>query len=85
MSNRHDEGTLVGDADHFQADFRRSSFCGDLNCVEVATGPDGSILLRDTKDDRNGSILCFTEQEWNDFLRGVAAGEFSPAALAQHS
>ena len=79
------EAVMVGDADYSQAAFRRSTFCGDLNCVEVAAAPDGSILLRDTKDDENGPILRFTEQEWTDFLRGAVAGEFNPAALAGRS
>jgi Domain of unknown function (DUF397) len=64
--------------------FRRSSFCSEMNCVEVAAASDGSILLRDTKDE-SGSILRFTEQEWTGFLRGASAGEFSRSALTQRS
>ena len=65
--------------------FRRSSFCGQMNCVEVATAPDGDILVRDSKEieagDDDGRVLRFTVDEWNDFLNGVVAGEFTPAAL----
>jgi hypothetical protein len=64
-----------------QAAFRRSSFCGNMSCVEVAASPDGDILVRDAKNSDNGPVLRFTEQEWTDFLNGVTAGEFTPAAL----
>ena len=61
--------------------FRRSSFCSDGMCVEVAADA-GDILVRDTKDQSDGPVLRFTTQEWIDFLGGVVAGEFTPAALA---
>lgn len=67
------------------AAFRRSSYCGDMSCVEVAASPEGEILVRDTKDSENGPVLRFTEQEWIDFVRGVTAGEFTPAALTSNS
>lgn len=63
------------------AGFRRSSFCSDGMCVEVAADS-GGILVRDTKDPSDGPVLRFTTQEWIDFLSGVAAGEFTPAVLA---
>ena len=86
MSSRIDMEELAArDAVSSRTTFRRSSFCGELNCVEVAAAPDGSVLLRDTKDEENGPILRFTEQEWIDFLQGVVAGEFSPAALTGRS
>jgi len=50
-------------------------------CVEVAADA-GDILVRDTKGLSDGPVLRFTTQEWVDFLSGVAAGEFAPAALA---
>lgn len=60
--------------------FRRSTFCAELNCVEVAATAGGDILVRDTKDE-DGPVLRFTAQEWVDFLSGVIAGEFTWAAL----
>ena len=53
----------------------KSSFSGTANCVEVAVAGD-SVLLRDTKD-RAGAVLAFTTAEWQAFLLGVNAGEFS--------
>lgn len=68
-----------------EARFRRSSFCGDMNCVEVATLPGDEIVVRDTKDTRpDAPLLRFTASEWEAFLSGVRAGEFSRSALAGH-
>lgn len=55
--------------------FRRSSFCGGGNCVEVAPQPDGSVALRDSKE-RQKPVHTFTRDEWVAFVRGVKAGEF---------
>jgi hypothetical protein len=54
--------------------FERSSFCGNGACVEVARPP-GAVLVRDGKDPA-GPVLTFTAEEWDAFLRGIAAGEF---------
>ena len=51
------------------------------NCVEVATLPDGRIAIRDSKDP-HGPALIFTKEEWDDFLKGVKAGEFDISRLA---
>ncbi|MCD2192760.1 DUF397 domain-containing protein [Actinomycetospora endophytica] len=55
--------------------FRRSSFCGGGNCVEVAMLPGGDVDVRDSK---NVALAPhrFTAQEWSDFVLGVKAGEF---------
>jgi hypothetical protein len=45
------------------------------NCVEVASLPNGGIGIRDSKD-REGTILRFTPDEWQAFLRGARNGEF---------
>lgn len=64
------------------AGFHRSSFCGDYNCVEVAAIPGDEILIRDTKDTRTDAPqLRFTATEWDAFLLGVHAGEFTCSAL----
>lgn len=55
--------------------FERSSFCGNGACVEVARPP-GAVLVRDGKDP-DGPVLTFDPQQWDAFLRGVAADEFS--------
>jgi hypothetical protein len=52
--------------------------------VEVAALPGGDeIVVRDAKDERpDAPTLHFTAAEWDAFLRGVLAGEFTPAALS---
>jgi hypothetical protein len=55
--------------------FRISSFCSAGGCVEVGRFPDGTVLVRDTKD-RAQQPLAFTEDEWAAFVAGVKAGEF---------
>jgi hypothetical protein len=57
-----------------QLNWQKSSFSGGHDCVEV--GADGDqILLRDSKDP-NGTVLSFTPDEWDAFVKGAAAGEF---------
>ncbi len=61
--------------------FRRSSFCGDYNCVEVATVPgEALVLVRDSKSSHSDP-QSYTHDEWNTFLAGVVAGEFSVESL----
>jgi hypothetical protein len=55
--------------------FRKSSFSGGANCVEVCRLPDGRIALRDSKAPELRPHL-FTPAEWTAFLAGVRAGEF---------
>jgi Domain of unknown function (DUF397) len=59
-----------------QVVWRKSSQSGPNcdNCVEVAFGPDGAVLLRDSKDP-DGPVLLFTAAEWDAFYGGVMAGE----------
>lgn len=54
--------------------WRKSSFSGNGNCVEVAL-TDHGIGVRDTKD-REGPVLRFTPDEWVAFVAGVRNGEF---------
>jgi Domain of unknown function (DUF397) len=54
--------------------FRRSSFCADKACVEVAHVA-GDVLMRDGKQP-DGPVLTFSRQTWAEFLDGAAAGEF---------
>ncbi len=55
--------------------WRKSSRCGTNTCVEVAK-VDGEYLVRDSKNP-NMAPLAFTAAEWNAFVQGVNAGEFS--------
>lgn len=55
-------------------DWRRSSFCEQGACAEVAFDGD-AVLVRDSKDP-DGGVLRFTADEWAAFTAGVKAGEF---------
>jgi hypothetical protein len=63
--------------------WRRSTFCGDRTCVEVAAVDDSS-LMRDSKKPEN-LALPFTQTEWGLFLAGVHAGEFDSAIVQRRS
>lgn len=54
--------------------WRKASFCASGECVEV-TQRNGMIVLRDSKEPR-GSVLYYTTEEWQSFVRGIKAGEF---------
>ena len=56
------------------ATWKRSTFCGETSCVEVAVTPD-SIGVRDSKL-THSPVLSFTRSEWDAFVRGVKNGEF---------
>lgn len=43
--------------------------------VHVQTLPDGDVLMSRTEEPF-GTVLRFSATEWNQFLAGVAAGEF---------
>lgn len=62
-------------ADLSQAEWRRSTYCENNGCVEVAFVEDGGVAMRDSKN-HSGSVLVFQSHEWTAFLRGVRAGEF---------
>lgn len=60
--------------------WRRSSYCGDSACVEVAMTPDANgvahaIGVRDAKR-VDSPVLRFTRDEWCAFIAGVKKGEF---------
>lgn len=54
--------------------WRRSSYCSDSSCVEVAQSGD-DVLIRDSKDP-GGPALRFSRREWAAFVSGVIDGEF---------
>ncbi|HEY8527942.1 MAG TPA: DUF397 domain-containing protein [Acidimicrobiales bacterium] len=49
---------------------------GGDNCVEVAFAADGTVGVRDSKQQGDGPVLEFTPAEWEAFLGGVREGEF---------
>ena len=53
----------------------KSSYCTDNACVEVAITENGDILVRDGST--SGPLLCFTPEEWRQFVAGVKDGEFN--------
>ena len=62
--------------------WRKSTSSHTSGCVEVAFGPDGTVVqVRDSKN-RNGPLLNFTPREWAAFLDGVQRGEFDLPAEA---
>ena len=46
------------------------------NCVEVARNLPGIVAVRNSRQPR-GPVLRFSPGEWEVFLAGVQAGEFS--------
>lgn len=60
-------------------EFRISSYCNIGGCVEVGRAPDGSVVVRDSKDPERRQSLTFSRDEWVAFLAGARAGEFDPA------
>jgi len=57
--------------------WRRSSYCSNNGCVEVAIERD-EVRVRDSK--RPGSAdLVYDRGEWLAFIAGVKAGEFDPS------
>jgi len=54
--------------------FRKSSF-SQLQCVEVASRPDGTVYIRDSKDTSKPAHR-FDRLEWAAFIAGAKAGEF---------
>ena len=55
--------------------YRKSSYSGGGNCVEVALR--GKVLVRHSAR-RDEATLVFTREEWDAFVKGVKAGEFDP-------
>ncbi|MFG1924209.1 DUF397 domain-containing protein [Cryptosporangium sp. NPDC048952] len=54
------------------ASWRRSTHCAHSSCVEVATLPDGSVLMRDTA----GVVLSHSRDVWSQFLIAAKRGDF---------
>ena len=54
--------------------WRKSTFCANGACVEVAFDGD-LVALRDSKNPELGAIQV-TRAQWTDFVRGIQAEEF---------
>jgi hypothetical protein len=52
--------------------WRKSSYSGEGNCVEVGHHTTANVLVRDTKD-RTGPVLEFTLQAWRAFTGELRA------------
>lgn len=57
-------------------EYRRSSFCGGGNCVEVRLILGAGAVIRHGGAD--GLPFSFSREEWVAFIDGVKAGEFDP-------
>jgi hypothetical protein len=55
--------------------WRKSSFSGEGNCLELTPLSDGSIALRHSQVSSQ-EITVFTKAEMEAFFRGIKAGEF---------
>ncbi|HEY8527122.1 MAG TPA: DUF397 domain-containing protein [Acidimicrobiales bacterium] len=61
-----------------QLNWRKSTLSGSQgNCVEIATLPDGTVAMRDSKNP-DAALLTFGPDEWAAFLEGCKNGEFGP-------
>ncbi|WP_308169553.1 DUF397 domain-containing protein [Acrocarpospora catenulata] len=58
-----------------EADWRKSRYSINGNCVEFARLDAAHVGIRDSKD-RDGAVLIFAVSEWAAFINGVKAGEF---------
>ena len=55
--------------------FKRSSFCANNCCVEVARVPKvGKVIVRNSQ--AVGEQIEFSVEEWRAFLAGIKSGEF---------
>jgi hypothetical protein len=54
----------------------KSSFCQAGECAELAVADDGEIVLRSSR--APADVVRLTAAEWQAFVAGIKAGEFSP-------
>lgn len=60
-------------ADLSQVEWRKSTYSGQGNCVEVGFLDGGQVAMRDSKD-RGGPVLVFSYADWRSFLHRVMDG-----------
>jgi Domain of unknown function (DUF397) len=56
--------------------WRRSTFSGGTNCVEVALAGE-AIYIRDSKSPVDGQMLATSLSSWQALLNRIRAGELS--------
>ncbi|MFJ4188590.1 DUF397 domain-containing protein [Kitasatospora sp. NPDC089509] len=60
--------------------WQKSSYSSEsINCVYLASAPDGSIRIRESDDP--DTIITSASDRLGAFLRGVKAGEFDHFAM----
>jgi hypothetical protein len=59
------------------APWKTSTFCSSDGCVQARRDGHGGMQVRDGKAGDASPVLTFTGPEWDAFLAGVKAGEFS--------
>lgn len=55
-------------------EWRKSSFSGETNCLEVGRTSSGAVLLRCSREP--AEVVSLTSEEFEAFLRGAREGEF---------
>jgi hypothetical protein len=75
-SSHYDNGELPADEILHATWHKSSRSTYNGSCVEVAHFNNDRVGVRDTKDRGVGSVLCFSQREWSDFLTRAKAGEF---------
>ena len=56
---------------------KASASMSNGQCVEVASGGSGDVLVRDSKNP-TGPVLAFPAAAWAEFTDAVKRGEFRP-------
>jgi hypothetical protein len=59
---RHCESRVASREEPEVIELKVSSYCSFGNCVEVGRSPEGTVLVRDTKDP-HGGVMTFTDEE----------------------
>jgi len=62
------------DVEQKDGGFRKSSYSGIGNCVEVAIGK-GDVRMRDSKNPGR-DVLGFARSTWSEFLARAKSGDF---------
>jgi hypothetical protein len=59
-----------------ETEFRKSSFSGGGDCLEVGFAAGGHVYVRNSRERTSGE-LRFTVRQWGTFLAGVRKGDFT--------
>ena len=55
--------------------WKKSSFSGESNCVELASAPNQGVAMRNSKHPLD-AVVVFDREAFNSFLQGVKDGQF---------